>query len=196
MNRVNQDQIKGFTLVELMVALAIMSILVMAAAPNFSAAIKRNRIESQLKDLSGHVKLARSEAISRSQTVTLCRSSDQATCSTAASVGDWSIGWITFLDINGNATVDGNDVVLRVHDGLDKNILTVTDANLIPGDVGDIQFSRGGVNKRVTFEMCEDGGDNKMARALIMELTGRLIWSIDSDSNDIFEDIRGNDLSC
>jgi type IV fimbrial biogenesis protein FimT len=195
-NRVNQNQIKGFTLVELMVALAIMSILVMAAAPNFSAAVKRNRIESQLKDLAGHVKLARSEAISRSRTVTICRSSDQATCSAAAPLGDWSIGWITFLDINGNATVDGDDIVLRVHDGLDQNILTVTDSNPIPGNVGDIQFTRDGVNSRVTFEMCEDGGENKMARALIMELTGRLMWSTDSDSNDIFEDIRGNDLSC
>ncbi|MEH6558755.1 MAG: GspH/FimT family pseudopilin [Oceanicoccus sp.] len=196
MNRVNRSQIKGFTLVELMVALAIMAILVMAAAPNFSAAVKRNRIESQLKDLSGHVKLARSEAISRSRTVTICRSSDQATCSTAAPVGDWSIGWITFLDLNGNATVDGDDIVLRVHGGLEQNILTVTDSNPIPGNVGDIQFTRNGVDSRVTFEMCEDGGENKMARALIMELTGRLMWSTDSDSNDVFEDILGNDLSC
>ncbi|MEH6910597.1 MAG: GspH/FimT family pseudopilin [Oceanicoccus sp.] len=196
MNRVNRNQIKGFTLVELMVALAIMAILVMAAAPNFSAAVKRNRIESQLKDLSGHVKLARSEAISRSRTVTICRSSDQATCSTAAPVGDWSIGWITFLDLNGNATVDGDDIVLRVHGGLEQNILTVTDSNPIPGNVGDIQFTRNGVDSRVTFEMCEDGGENKMARALIMELTGRLMWSTDSDSNDVFEDILGNDLSC
>ncbi len=196
MNRLNQNQVKGFTLVELMVALAILAILVMAAAPTFNATLKRNRIESQLKDLSSHVKLARSEAISRSRTVTMCRSSDQTTCSTAAPVGNWSIGWITFLDINGNATIDADDIVLRVHEGLGRNILTVSDANPIPGNVGDIQFTRNGVNTRVTFQMCEDGGDNTMARALIMELTGRLMWSTDSDSNGVFEDIGGNDLSC
>jgi len=195
-NRLNQNQVKGFTLVELMVALAILAILVMAAAPTFNATLKRNRIESQLKDLSSHVKLARSEAISRSRTVTMCRSSDQTTCSTAAPVGNWSIGWITFLDINGNATIDADDIVLRVHEGLGRNILTVSDANPIPGNVGDIQFTRNGVNTRVTFQMCEDGGDNTMARALIMELTGRLMWSTDSDSNGVFEDIGGNDLSC
>lgn len=196
MNHLNEIKSTGFTLVELMVALAILSILVMAAAPNFTATVKRNRIESQLKDLSSHVKLARSESISRSQTVTLCRSGDMATCSTAAALSDWSIGWITFLDINGDANVDADDIILRVHEGLGRNTLTVTDDNAVPADIGDIQFSRNRVNTRATFQLCEEEGENTLARALIMELTGRVMWSIDSNSNAISEDIRGNDLSC
>jgi type IV fimbrial biogenesis protein FimT len=195
-NRLNQCQARGFTLVELMVTLAILGVLVMAAAPNFSAALERNRIEAELKDLSSHVKLARSEAVSRSQTVTICRSSDQASCSTAAPAGNWSIGWITFLDLNGNATVDADDVLLRVHGDLGQNVLTVSDADAIPDPIDDLQFTRNGVDTRATFEMCEDDGDDTMARALIMERTGRLMWSTDSDANNIAEDILRNDLSC
>lgn len=198
MNRLNQCQARGFTLVELMVTLAILGILVMAAAPNFSAALERNRIEAELKDLSSHVKLARSEAVSRSQTVTVCRSSDQASCSTAAPAGNWSIGWITFLDLNGNATVDTDDVLLRVHGGLGQNVLTVSGDKSDPGSIDDLQFTRNGVDARATFEMCEDDGDDTMARALIMERTGRLMWSTDSDNprNNIVDDIDGDDLSC
>jgi len=197
-NRLNQCQARGFTLVELMVTLAILGILVMAAAPNFSAALERNRIEAELKDLSSHVKLARSEAVSRSQTVTVCRSSDQASCSTAAPAGNWSIGWITFLDLNGNATVDTDDVLLRVHGGLGQNVLTVSGDKSDPGSIDDLQFTRNGVDARATFEMCEDDGDDTMARALIMERTGRLMWSTDSDNprNNIVDDIDGDDLSC
>lgn len=185
-------------MVELMVTLAILGILVMAAAPNFSAALERNRIEAELKDLSSHVKLARSEAVSRSQTVTVCRSSDQASCSTAAPAGNWSIGWITFLDLNGNATVDTDDVLLRVHGGLGQNVLTVSGDKSDPGSIDDLQFTRNGVDARATFEMCEDDGDDTMARALIMERTGRLMWSTDSDNprNNIVDDIDGDDLSC
>lgn len=186
--------LEGFTLIELMITVAIAAVLLAVAVPSFTNTIKRNQIDSQLRELASHVTLARSEAISRSVTVTICRSNDQATCTSTLANGNWSDGWITFIDVDGDATVDLDDTLLRVRDDIGQNVLTVTDA--APAALNNFQFTRAGVSTRATFEMCEEDGINTMARALIMELTGRVIPSRDTDASGIFEDVLSNDLSC
>src|SRR6266702_5994433 len=80
----------GFTLVELMVTLAVLSILLCIAIPSFRDA----GLPSQLRALANNVvaatRIARSEAIKRNATVTLCVSSDGHACGT----GNWQQGWI------------------------------------------------------------------------------------------------------
>ena len=86
-----QKHRKGFTLVELMVALAIFSILVGLAAPSFNSLMLGPRLGSFANSLSASATLARSEAIKRNASVTLCASADGTNC---AGSGDWQQGWI------------------------------------------------------------------------------------------------------
>ena len=109
---------KGFTLIEAMITIAIGAILLAAAAPTFRELIEKNAVASQKNNFIASVNLGRSEAMKRSTTVVMCRSSNAGTAAspTCDSAGSqWKNGWIVFLDRNGNdqlATADG-DVLLR-----------------------------------------------------------------------------------
>lgn len=82
-------RLRAFTLVELLIAIAILAVLMGVAIPAYNEMTLGSKLRSQANDLAAGVILARSEAIKRSQTVTLCASSDEATCS-----GSWANGWV------------------------------------------------------------------------------------------------------
>lgn len=80
----------GFTLVEMMVTVAVMAILVAIAVPSFTDTLLGSKLAAYANSLSGGAMLARSEAIKRNATVSLCVSSTGTSCDT----GSWEQGWI------------------------------------------------------------------------------------------------------
>lgn len=99
----------GFTLVELMVTIAVLAILLMIGVPSFSGVIASNRLSTGANELVASLQLARMESMRRNTRVIVCRSADQATCSTGTT---WT-GWITFVDVDRNG-VPAAAEVLRV----------------------------------------------------------------------------------
>lgn len=85
----------GFTLLELIITVAIVAILSAAAIPSFSELMMKSRLTNQARDLLAGSLMARSEAIKRNQTVTLCASNNGATCT-----GTWVNGWIVLTADN------------------------------------------------------------------------------------------------
>jgi len=79
----------GFTLVELMVTIAIAAILATLAIPAFNEAMLGSRLNSMTNSFIASAQLARSEAIKRNAPVTLCASSTGNGCS-----GTWADGWV------------------------------------------------------------------------------------------------------
>jgi type IV fimbrial biogenesis protein FimT len=82
---------RGFTLIELMITITIMSVLLVVVAPSFQSAMLSNRLASYANDWVAVAQVARGEAIKRNAAVTLCRSTDQSTCATS---GTWQQGWV------------------------------------------------------------------------------------------------------
>ena len=106
---------RGFSLIELLVTIAIAAIIAGVAAPSFSKMMNANRIQTAASALQGDMMFARTEAVKRGLWVSICPSTDQATCTTTNS---WANGWIVFNDINGSGTIQTGDNVLRVRQKL------------------------------------------------------------------------------
>ena len=107
----------GFTLIELMTTVGIAMILLTIAAPNFSTMISNNTLTAQANDLFANLALARSQAKSRKQMVTVCKSNDADACSTLDTV-NWEDGWVMFVDENQNGTRQDAELILRTSEGL------------------------------------------------------------------------------
>lgn len=82
----------GFTLLELMVGVAVAAILLAVGIPSFTSSVKQNQAASDANALLTALTLTRSEAITRATNVTLCVSSDGSTCD-SASGASWSEGY-------------------------------------------------------------------------------------------------------
>lgn len=66
----------GFTLVELMVIVAILGIFAGIAVPSFADLIRRNRVQSASEELYGLLQYARTEAVARGRSITIERNRD------------------------------------------------------------------------------------------------------------------------
>lgn len=84
----------GLTLVELLVTLSIMGILLAIAVPSYQDAVLGSKLSSYANSLVASAQIAKSEAIKRNSTVTLCASSSGTACTTS---GDWGQGWIVIV---------------------------------------------------------------------------------------------------
>lgn len=125
---------RGVTLTELLVTLAILVILVGLAAPQLSTFIAQRAVESQAQTLSAALQLARSEALKRGQPITICKSTtvNTATPSCATTGTDWSSGWLIFADKTAPVgDFDPGDVVLQVQQPMKSGGIVNSNPNAI-----------------------------------------------------------------
>lgn len=108
----------GFTLVEVMVVVALMALILTLAAPSFTRLYNAAAISSGVNQFLADMRFARSEALRRGGGVVLCRSEDPESPSAACAAGEgtqgWASGWIVFHDLDGNGARNGPEYLLRV----------------------------------------------------------------------------------
>nr|WP_297354624.1 GspH/FimT family pseudopilin [uncultured Caldimonas sp.] len=105
-------RMRGLTLVETMVVIALVAILGSVSSASMQTLIDRTRLESSTFDFLGDLQFARSEAITRGLPVSVCPSTDGVACSDEE---PWHVGWIVFVDAEGDGAVDDPSLVLRRH---------------------------------------------------------------------------------
>ncbi len=107
----------GFTLVELLVTLAVASILALSVIPNLSALVAQERSTILTNTLAGALAYARSEAVTKQITVITCQSKNGSECNRSE---NWHNGWIVFVDKNKNKQRDNDETLLRVYSAADN----------------------------------------------------------------------------
>ena len=165
--------VKGFTMLEMLIALAILGILTTLALPGFMETLGAGGVSGSTKSFSNALGLARSEAITRNTTINICPAN--AAMSDCAAAG-WSTGWIVFQDNNGDATgatgsIDSGgttpDVILQVFTPSSDTVVTGTGDLLGYGSRG---FGDNATTQ--TFKFCPRNNDASRARSIEMLVTG------------------------
>ncbi|MBA2556660.1 MAG: GspH/FimT family pseudopilin [Chloroflexi bacterium] len=127
----------GFSMIELMVTIAIMAILLAVALPSFEGSLRSNRLATASNELNGGLALARSEALRNPGGAFICSSTNGTACG-----GDWNDGWIVWSDLNSDGVLTAADRVLRYVQTNDR--LTVTATAVAPASATSIGFDRRG----------------------------------------------------
>lgn len=162
----------GFTIIEIMVAVAILAILVGVGAPSLRDFVIRSRISSQSSDLAVDLQLARSESARRGQRVMLCASNTTYDGCSGTATG-WAAGWIVFADVDHGGSFNSGDEILRVHQALPTGVtLAVT-----PSVDKMIYRPTGLVDAARTFRVCQTG---YQGRDIAISTTGRTSVSMAS----------------
>ena len=158
---------RGFTLIELMTAITVLGVLLGLAIPAFRDIVRNNRITAQNNDFIGGLNFARSEALKRSNPVSICSSTDGVSC---AGVTNWSTGWVVFADTNANGTLDGVEVPLQ------KGAATTGGLTLNSTTRNFVRYSSSGVSSAgaETFDLLKPGCVGNYARRISISTTGRI----------------------
>ena len=160
----------GFTLVELMITLLVVTVLLALGVPSFTEFIKNNRLAAQTNDFVIAMQLARNEAVKRGTGTVVCASEDQSTCSGS---NDWSTGWIIFSDLDQEGDLEEGtgacllteDCILRKRGPIEKN-------NTLTGSVNQAQYLPNGLlrgSNMLTFTLVSR--DCKTDQARIVNVT-------------------------
>jgi type IV fimbrial biogenesis protein FimT len=164
----------GFTLIELMVTIAIAGILLGVAIPSFTDTIASNRLTTTTNELVTALNLARSEAIKRGVRVTLCKSANGSSCTNS---GNWLQGWIIFTDQNDNAAYNSaTETLLKVQSN-SANAITMVGNTKVANYISYVDTGQSkminGVIQNGTITVC-DARTGNVGINILLNNVGRI----------------------
>jgi type IV fimbrial biogenesis protein FimT len=142
-------KLAGFTLIELMVTLAVAAIALGIAIPSFNQTMRNNSSATLGNEMAGALNYARSEAIKRGKRVSICASNDGASCLAA---NNWKEGWLVFVDdaAADNTAAPTIGTVLRYWSDINPQaVISVQTLAPTPADVSFIRFNSSGALARL-----------------------------------------------
>jgi len=176
-----KTNIKGFTLVELMVSVSVTSILAAIAVPNFSDFIVKMRVDNEISQLHRMLFLTRNAAINSGLKAIICPLNDANQCTS-----QWQNELSVFVDVNNNKKFDANETIISIREAIntgDKLIYGKGRTKITFKPTGQLSGLANG-----TFRYCPKTHKNR-ARGITIARSGRLYQSSDIN-NDGFEENR------
>lgn len=181
----------GISLLELLVAVAVIALLAGASLPFFADLSADLRAASRINALLGAVRTARHLAITRNAAVTLCPGQGPR----CLGANQWHEGATVFVDADGDRRMDAGEFValrlprmdpgerIRWRAFKNRSYLLIRASGLTDWQNGSFQY-------------CPANGDPRFARQIILNAQGRARRAHDSDGDGVREDAQGRPLRC
>lgn len=150
----------GFTLVELVTVMTIAVVVLVATLPAFRDVLNNNRITTQVNRLISDVQLARSEAMRRGERVVLCRSGNPTAGAPrcGGTSGQWTEGWLVFVDVDKNGTFNDGDSLVRVTSKIKGGIAVLANAYAATAIQFNADASTNHDGNTVRIALCDERG--------------------------------------
>jgi len=162
---------RGFSLIELLMALAIFGVLLAIGPPAYSNWMAAQQLANQARFLAETLQRARSEAIKQGYRVNVCKSPDRVQC---AEHGTWASGWLVYVDENRNGQVDHDELVLH-REGAAQHGVTVSANHPLESYVSYTSLGHArllnGALQMGTFVVCKSGQN---ALKVVLANSGRV----------------------
>lgn len=157
----------GMTLVELLVALAILGIVFAIAIPSFGSAMARVKLGEAESAIFTSISNAVNFSYIGGTRAVLCPSSNGFSCDNSY---DWSKGWLVFEDANANRERDAEDKKLGGFEQISPELHILTSEGRTR-----IAFQSGGGNfgSNAHFKLCDKRSPQR-SRSLFLSNTGRI----------------------
>lgn len=166
---------RGFTLIELMIAIAVLAVILTTAVPAMGRFLEQQRLTAKANGLVGHLQFARGKAISHNTLVAACPSSDGRSCTGG---NRWDNGWIIHLDPDKLGQPARPEDVLRVVQASPEHVIH-------SGGRHRVRFRGSGVayGTNLTIRVCARGNPHA-ARAVVVSNPGRVRATRDVDPDE------------
>jgi type IV fimbrial biogenesis protein FimT len=157
----------GFTLIELLVAVAVIAITVSQAVPMINAFVANNTLAAATSSVVSDLALARSEAVRRGVTITVCPSTSGTACTTSS----WRDGRIVFLDNDGSGSVNSGDTIIKVTKSFSAPGVSISQSGF--SSQSYVQYTGTGTSSigSGSFSICMHGS---LTQQVSMTATGRV----------------------
>lgn len=163
----------GFTLIELMVTIALMAIMLSIAAPSFTSFRRNSELASIANNFLAALNAARTEAMKRNMFALVVPVNND---------NDWSKGWVVFIDANDNGAYDSSSDILVMQQEAPPPYITLTGNNSTAASASYVRYDGSGfsrpkgsdlANTTLTISRSDAGSDFRQIRRVKIAVTGR-----------------------
>lgn len=187
--KINYRKVFGFTLLELMISLAIIGVILTLGVPNLLDTIVNSRVNGAILTLNKDIVSARSYAINYETNITICHLNSSNQCD-----NNWAKGYTVFIDANANNTFNAIDdeKLLSRNEISEGDKLVFTNGTSLQYQFDGTILTALDDEEQAIFKYCPSVDNAEtFSRAIILSPSGRPRSSADID-NDNKDEINGN----